>query len=61
VGVVRPSLDATGFNLPSTEPEAATRYTPPPRPPLNREPGRIFGPKRHDVPAIDPGTIPAGG
>jgi hypothetical protein len=58
---VRPSLDATGFNLPSTEPEAATRYTPPPRPPLNREPGRIFGPKRHDVPAIDPGTIPAGG
>jgi hypothetical protein len=59
-GVVRPALDAEGFNLPPTEPDPATQYTPlPPRPPLNREPGRIFGPKRHDVPAIDPGTIPA--
>ena len=61
VGVVRPELDATGFNLPSTDADAATRPpTPPPAPPLNREPGRIFGPKRHDVPAIDPGVIPAG-
>jgi hypothetical protein len=62
VGVVRPELDAHGFNLPTAEPDPSTRYTPPPpRPPLNREPGRIFGPKRHDVPAIDPGTVPAGG
>jgi hypothetical protein len=62
VGVVRPDLDATGFNLPATDSDPATRYTPPPpRPPLNREPGRIFGPKRHDVPAIDPGVVPAGG
>lgn len=62
VGVVRPDLDATGFNLPATDSDPATSYTPPPpRPPLNREPGRIFGPKRHDVPAIDPGVVPAGG
>jgi HEAT repeat protein/flagellar P-ring protein FlgI len=62
VGVVRPELDASGFNLPPTTSDPVTRLTPPPpRPPLNREPGRIFGPKRHDTPAIDPGTIPAGG
>jgi hypothetical protein len=61
-GVVRPALDADGFNLPPTEPDPAAQYTPPPsRPPLNREPGRIFGPKRHDVPAIDPGIVPTGG
>jgi hypothetical protein len=61
-GVVRPALDANGFNLPAAEADPATAYTPPPpRPPLNREPGRIFGPKRHDVPAIDPGVVPAGG
>jgi hypothetical protein len=60
-GVVRPTLDADGFNLPSPEPDPATQYTPPPpRPPLNREPGRIFGPKRYDVPPIDPGAAPAG-
>jgi hypothetical protein len=61
-GVVRPGLDADGFDLPALEPEPAAQFTPPPpRPPLNREPGRIFGPKRYDVPAIDPGVIPATG
>lgn len=61
-GVVRPELNAEGFDLPALEPEPAAQFTPPPpRPPLNREPGRIFGPKRHDVPAIDPGVVPAGG
>ncbi len=62
IGVVRPDLDSTGFNLPATDSDPAVRHTPPPpRPPLNREPGRIFGPKRHDVPAINPGVVPAGG
>lgn len=61
-GVVRPELASRGFDLPKAEPDPATQFTaPPPRPPLNREPGRIFGPKRNDVPAIDPGTLPAGG
>jgi hypothetical protein len=61
-GVVRPVLDANGFDLPATEPDPATVFTPPPpRPPLNREPGRIFGPRRHDVPPIDPGIARAGG
>jgi hypothetical protein len=57
-GVVRPELDAAGFDLPPAEPEPAAQFTPPPpRPPLNREPGRLFGPKRHDQP---PPVIPAG-
>jgi hypothetical protein len=61
-GVVRPALDSDGFDLPPAEPEPAAQFTPPPpRPPLNREPGRIFGPKRHDTPAIEPGVVPAGG
>ncbi len=61
-GVVRPDIDADGFDLPPQRTESAALVTPlPPRPPLNRDPGRIFGPKRHDIPAIDPGVIPAGG
>ena len=61
-GVVRPELDATGFDLPPAEPDPAALFTPQPqRPPLNREPGRIFGPKRHETPTIEPGVVPAGG
>jgi hypothetical protein len=61
-GVVRPELDSTGFDLPAALPDPAAQFTPPPpRPPLNREPGRIFGPKRHETPAVEPGVIPAGG
>jgi hypothetical protein len=57
-GAVRPALDANGFDLPPDEPDPAAQVPPPPpRPPLNREPGRIFGPKRHDP---DPGVRPAG-
>jgi hypothetical protein len=60
-GVVRPGLEANGFDLPPAEPDPAAQYTPPPpRPPLNREPGRIFGPKRYDAPPIDPGLARAG-
>lgn len=58
-GVVRPDLDTAGFDLPPPEPEPAAQVPPPaPRPPLNRNPGRLFGPKR-DEPA-DPGVLPAG-
>jgi Flagellar P-ring protein len=60
-GVVGQSLDGTTFDLPAAEVEPAAQFTPPPpRASLNREPGRIFGPKRHDQPAIEPGVIPAG-
>ncbi|WP_439629878.1 flagellar basal body P-ring protein FlgI [Gemmata sp.] len=61
-GVVRPELDVSGFDLPSNAPETeAPVATAPARPPLNREPGRIFG-KRHDAPPpADPGVVPAGG
>jgi hypothetical protein len=61
-GVVRPDLGAAGFDLPAAQPDPAAQVPPPPpRPPLNREPGRLFGPKRHDAPVIDPGVVPAGG
>jgi len=60
-GLVRPELDLSGFDLPSSGPEPEPVVTVPPRPPLNREPGRIFGPKRYDAPAIDTGVIPASG
>jgi hypothetical protein len=61
-GVVRPELDAAGFDLPAPAPDPVTQFTPPPpRPPLNREPGRLFGPKRHDAPPVEPGVVPAGG
>lgn len=61
-GVVRPELDASSFELPSVEPEPAAQVPPPPpRPPLNREPGRLFGPRRHEPPPVEPGVVPAGG
>jgi hypothetical protein len=32
------------------------------KPPLNRDPGRLFGPKRTpDAPTLDPVVVPAGG
>ena len=61
-GVVRPELDSRGFDLPNPPPDPAAQYTPPPpRPPLNREPGRLFGPKRNETPAVEAGVVPAGG
>ena len=61
-GVVRPDLDVSGFDLPSTSTDSVPSVVATPtRPPLNREPGRIFGSKRHEVPAIDPGVVPASG
>jgi hypothetical protein len=59
-GTVRPGIDADGFDLPALEPDPATIIAPtPPRQPLNRDHGRLF--QRHDPPAADPNSVPAGG
>lgn len=59
-GMVRPGIDADGFDLPPLDPDPATVVVPPPpRQPLNRNPGRLF--QRHDAPAIDPNAAQAGG
>ena len=62
-GVVRPDLDVSDFNLPSTDADAPPPVVAAPvRPPLNREHGRIFGSKRPEAsPPVDPGVVPAGG
>ena len=60
VGTVKRELDATGFDLPNPEAEAKTETAAPTRPPLNRDPGRIFGPKRPADPVGDP-IVPVGG
>jgi hypothetical protein len=59
VGTVKRDLDATGFDLPSGDPEAKPETTPA-RLPLNRDPGRIFGPKRPAEPVGEP-IVPVGG
>jgi hypothetical protein len=62
VGTVNPDVAANGFNLPSTaEAPVAPAGAQLVRPPLNRDPGRIFGPKRAaDTPAVlDPAVVPA--
>ncbi len=62
LGAVRPELDSASFDLPPVGPEPVAQFPPPPpRPPLNREPGRLFGPKRHEQPVVEPGVVPAGG
>lgn len=63
VGADRPAVDANGFELPAA-PESQVRPAGAPlsRPPLNRDPGRLFGPKRaSDAPLLDPAVVPAGG
>ena len=59
VGTVKRDLDAGGFDLPGNDPEAKPDAGPA-RAPLNREPGRIFGPKRPTDPMADP-IVPASG
>ena len=63
VGTVRPAVDANGFELPTAQDAAvAPAGAPLAKPPLNRDPGRLFGPKRApDAPALDPAVVPAGG
>ncbi len=61
-GVIHPDFETSGFDLPPAEPEPAAQFTPtPPRAPLNRDHGRIFGPKRHEPPPMEAGVVPAGG
>lgn len=63
VGTVRPAVDANGFELPTAQDPAVTPAGAPLiKPPLNRDPGRLFGPKRTpDAPILDPVVVPAGG
>ncbi|MFM8274237.1 MAG: flagellar basal body P-ring protein FlgI [Gemmata sp.] len=63
VGAVRPAIDANGFELPTgQDAQVAPAGAVLPRPPLNRDPGRLFGPKRAaDAPILDPAVVPAGG
>lgn len=63
VGTLRPAVDANGFELPAIQDAAVTPagalLT---KPPLNRDPGRLFGPKRaNDAPPLDPAVVTAGG
>ena len=60
LGVVRPALDADGFNLPASEPDPATQYTPPP--PARRSTASRAGSSapsattyRPSTPAVDSG------
>jgi hypothetical protein len=62
VGTVNPDVAANGFELPSTADEPVTPAGAQlVRPPLSRDPGRLFGPKRAaDTPAvIAPAVVPA--
>ena len=63
VGTVRPAVDANGFEVPTgTDPLVAPAGALLTRPPLNRDPGRLFGPKRAaDAPLLDASVVPAGG
>lgn len=63
VGTVRPAVDAHGFELPSTqEATVPPAGAPLQKPPLNRDPGRLFGPKRAaDTPILDPNVVSTGG
>lgn len=63
VGTVRPAVDANGFEVPTAhDPLIAPAGALLTKPPLNRDPGRLFGPKRAaDAPILDGGVVPAGG
>ena len=62
VGTVRPAVDANGFELPAAQPPLVVPAGAPlAKPPLNRDPGRLFGPKHApDAPLLDPAVVPAG-
>ncbi len=63
VGTVRPAIDANGFEVPvGQDPLIAPAGAVLPKQPLNRDPGRLFGPKRvTDAPILDSTVVPAGG
>lgn len=55
LGVSRTSVENANLTLPTPETDPTNQPPPPPpRPPLNREPGRLFGPKRHEPPSTPP-------
>ena len=56
-------MDAAGFELPTVQDAPVTPAGAPlAKQPLNRDPGRLFGPKRAtDAPPLDPAVVPAGG
>jgi hypothetical protein len=57
LGVSRPSVENADLTLPTPDADSTPPPTPPPRPPLNREPGRLFGPKRQEPP-VAPTVLP---
>jgi hypothetical protein len=57
VGTIRTDLEAVGVDLPQPEPEVKI-VEPPPRPPLSRQPGRLFGPKRSPEPEVEDPLTP---
>ncbi|QJW97203.1 flagellar basal body P-ring protein FlgI [Frigoriglobus tundricola] len=63
IGSVNPAVDANGFELPVVQDAPVVPAGAPlVKPPLNRDPGRLFGPKRaSDAPLLDPAVVPAGG
>ncbi len=63
VGTTRPAVDDNGYELPVIQdPHITPAGAPLTRPPLNRDPGRLFGPKRTpDAPVVDPAVVTSGG
>jgi hypothetical protein len=66
VGTVAPAVDAAGFELPAHEAPVRPATGPVAKPPLNRDPGHLFGPlfgpKRDaDAPILDAAVVPASG
>jgi flagellar basal body P-ring protein FlgI len=69
LGTVNPAVDANGFDLPAAPAVAGAApaaAAPQPKPPLNRDPGHLFGPlfgpkRAADAPPLDPAVVPAGG
>lgn len=58
IGTVRPDIEQAGYNLPADQDPAAATDPAAVRPPLSRDPGRIFGPKRPPEPANAEGLTP---
>ena len=57
VGTTRTDLEKVGVDLPQPEPEVKI-VEPPPRPPLSRQPGRLFGPRRSPEPEVEDPLTP---
>ncbi|MBY0458220.1 MAG: HEAT repeat domain-containing protein, partial [Gemmataceae bacterium] len=63
IGATKTEIGANGFDPPTTQaPLVAPSGAALPRQPLNRDPGRLFGPKHvgETAPPLDPSVVPAG-